>query len=91
MSKQEGFEPKVEPGGQFRGTSLDSPGEQATDDVLLEKQSKNHWGDYGKHTCCDDGDVVDIYVIGKHGGDHGTRVGLFGLCNQQSKEEFPPG
>ena len=37
MSKQEGFGPKVEPGGQFRGTSRDSPGEQATDDVLLEK------------------------------------------------------
>ena len=91
MSKQEGFGPKVEPGGQFRGTSLDSPGEQATDDVLLEKQSKDNRGNHSEDPGSDDGDIADIKRRGEHPSNNGAGVGLLGLGDQQSEEEFSPG
>ena len=90
MSKQEGFGPKVEPGGQFRGTSLDSPREQTTDDVLLEEQSKDNGGNHSEDPGSDDGDIADIKRCGEHPSDHGAGVGLLGLGDQQSEEEFPP-
>ena len=90
MSKQEGFGPKVEPGGQFRGTSLDSPGEQATDDVLLEEQSKDNGRNHSEYSGSDDGDIADIERRGKHSSDNGARVGLLSLSDQERKEEFPP-
>ena len=39
---------------------LQSPREQSTDDVLLEEQSKDNRGNYGKYPGSDDGDIADI-------------------------------
>ncbi len=72
-------------------TSLDSPGEQATDDVLLEEQSKDNWGNHSKDPGSDDGDIADIERRGEHPSDHGAGVGLLSLSDQESEEEFPPG
>ncbi len=72
-------------------TSLDSPGEQATDDVLLEEQSKDNGGNHSKDPGSGDGDIADIKRRGEHPSDHGAGVGLLSLSDQQSEEEFTPG
>ena len=63
-------------------TSLDSPGEQATDDVLLEEQSKDNRGNHCEDPGSDDGDIADIKRRGEHPSDHGAGVGLLSLSDQ---------
>ena len=72
-------------------TSLDSPGEQATDDVLLEEQSKDNGGNHSEDPGSDDGDIADIKRRGEHPSNNCAGVGLLSLCDQQSEEEFTPG
>ena len=80
-------------GGTWRSrqvTSLDSPREQATDDVLLEEQSKDNGRNHSEYSGSDDGDIADIERRGKHSSDNSARVGLLSLSDQERKEEFPP-
>ena len=55
---------------------------ETADDVFLEEECKDYGGNHCEHTSSDDGDIVDINVIGKHSGNYCAGERLFGLGDQ---------